>query len=78
MSKQLIIAAVIYPMVNAVLFGAGAVAVLSLFAAKAALLLPIVIAASFLVALPIAWFIAPKLSLSLSGKPVPRIARAPR
>ena len=68
MQRQLIITAVIYPMVNAVLFGAGAVFVLSLYAAQAALLLPIVIAASFVLAAPLSWLIAPKLSLMLSGQ----------
>ena len=76
MQRQLIIAAVIYPMVNAVLFGAGAVFVLSLYAAQAALLLPIVIVASFVLAAPLSWLIAPKLSLTLSGQGRDRISHA--
>lgn len=77
MSKRATIAAVIYPMVNAVLFGAGAIVVLSLFAAEAKLLLPIVIVASFVVALPISWLLAPKLSIALSGRRVPVPVAAP-
>ena len=68
MRKQAIIAAVIYPMVNAVLFGFGAIAVLSMFSDHATTLLPIVIVASFLAAVPISWFMAPQLSLSLSSR----------
>lgn len=68
MRKQAIVAAVIYPMVNAVLFGFGAIAVLSLFSDQAATLLPIVIVASFIAAVPISWFMAPQLSLSLSAR----------
>ena len=67
MTKHAILAAIVYPMVNAVLFGFGAILVLSFFAAEAAILLPIVIVASFVLALPIAWVIAPRLSLRLSG-----------
>lgn len=67
MRKRAILAAIVYPMVNAVLFGFGAIVVLSFFSAQAAILLPIVIVASFVVALPISWIIAPKLSLRLSG-----------
>lgn len=66
MSRHMQLAAVLYPMVNAVLFGLGAVVVLTMFVSQAALLLPIVIAASFIVAVPIAWLIAPRMSLKLS------------
>ena len=66
MSKRFTLAAIIYPMVNAVLFGAGAVAVLSLAPANLPILLVAVIVASFVVAVPISWLIAPKLSLQLS------------
>jgi hypothetical protein len=67
MNKRAILAAVVYPMVNAVLFGFGAITVLSFFSAQAAQLLPIVIVASFVAAVPISWIIAPRLSLSLSA-----------
>ena len=65
MSKRLILAAVIYPMVNAVLFGAGATAVLSLDPANSPMLYTVIVG-SFLAAAPIAWDIAPRLSLELS------------
>lgn len=76
MEKQLILAAVIYPIVNAVLFGAGAAVVLSFFEPRAAVLLPIVVGWSFALAAPIAWLIAPSLSLELSGKAYPNGRRA--
>lgn len=52
-------------MVNAVLFGVGAVTVLSVPALNdhAAILLPVVIVASLLAAPPIAWTLAPRLRL---------------
>ena len=68
MSKRLILAAIVYPMANAVLFGVGAIMVLTLFDGQAKTLLPLAIGASFVLALPLAWFIAPSLSLRLSGK----------
>ncbi|MFA5899507.1 MAG: hypothetical protein WC829_10385 [Hyphomicrobium sp.] len=63
MSTRTAIAALIWMMVNAVLFGAGAVAVLSIpqLNANAMLWLPVVIAASFLLSPLIAWQIAPTL-----------------
>lgn len=63
MSNRLAISLVISMMVNAVLFGIGAVAVLSMpnLAKHASSLLPIVITASFLVAPFIAWRIAPQM-----------------
>lgn len=63
MKTRLWIAAMVYPMVNAVLFGTAAIAMLSIPALDemAATLFPIVIAASFALAAPIAWVIAPRL-----------------
>jgi cation transporter-like permease len=66
MHKRLMLSAVIFPMVNAVLFGFGAIAVLSFFQSSAALLLPITVVASFILALPLSWFVAPTLSIRLS------------
>ncbi len=66
MSKRFTLAAIIYPMVNAVLFGAGAVAVLSIAPENTPTLLVAVILASFVVAVPISWLLAPRLSLQLS------------
>jgi membrane protein implicated in regulation of membrane protease activity len=63
MSRRWAITAVIYMIVNAVLFGIGATAVLSIpaLAAEASTLLWVVIAMSFLLALPIAYLLAPRL-----------------
>ncbi len=57
------IAALIYMMANAVLFGAGLVTVLTVPALLpyAAGLIPVVVAASFVLAAPLAWWIAPRL-----------------
>ena len=43
MSKRLILAAIVYPMANAVLFGLGAIMVLTLFDGQAKTLLPLAI-----------------------------------
>ena len=63
MSRRFGIAAVIYMVVNAVLFGIGAVTVLSIpgLSENAKIWLPVVIVASFIVAVPLSWFIAPRL-----------------
>ena len=65
MKTRLWIAAMVYPMVNAVLFGAFAIAVLSIPALNeaATTLFPIIIPASFVLALPAAWLLAPRLRL---------------
>jgi hypothetical protein len=62
-STQSRIALVIYGMVNAVLFGAGAIAVLSFPALQEQwkFYLPVVVVASLLIAVPVAWIIAPRL-----------------
>jgi hypothetical protein len=63
MSIRASIATLISMMVNAVVFGMGAIAVLSIpqLSANAAYLLPIVVVASFLISPFIAWQIAPML-----------------
>jgi len=60
---RLQIASLVFLMANAVLFGIGAIAVLSIpaLSAQAAILLPVVIALSVLVAAPASWIIAPRL-----------------
>lgn len=57
------IAAVVGLMVNAVLFGAGLIAVLMIPAlnANAFVALPVMIVLSFVIAAPISWAIAPRL-----------------
>lgn len=69
MSKRFTLAAIVYPMVNAVLFGAGAAAVLSIAPENTPTLFVAVIVVSFILAVPISWLIAPKLSLELSRAP---------
>lgn len=59
MRTNLAIAALIYPMVQAVLFGAGLIGLLALGAPAS--LFPPVIGATFLIAIPIALAIAPRL-----------------
>lgn len=56
-------AALIYMMVNAVVFGVGAVTVLSVPAlrADATLWIPLVVATSLVLAAPLAWWIAPRM-----------------
>lgn len=63
MSTRFRISMVIYGMVNAVLFGTGAIAVLSLPSLQEfwKILIPIVVVLSFVLAAPIAWLIAPRL-----------------
>lgn len=57
------IAALIYTMTSAVLFGAGLIAVLSVpaLSAEAAIWIPAVVGLSFVLAAPVAWIIAPRL-----------------
>lgn len=57
------IAALIYSMTNAVLFGAGIVPVLAVPALSnhAAILIPAVVVASLVLAAPLAWLLAPRL-----------------
>lgn len=59
------IAILVYPMVNAVLFGIGIIAVLSIpvLTQSDVSLIPAVVVISFVLALPIAWFLAPRLRL---------------
>jgi hypothetical protein len=62
MSVRIMIAALIYMMVQAIMFGAGAVLVLATPLADMAMrLMPLVVAGSIVLALPVAWHIAPRL-----------------
>jgi hypothetical protein len=63
LKTRLGIASLVGLMVNAVLFGAGLIAVLMIpaLSAHAFVTLPIMIALSFIVAAPISWAIAPRL-----------------
>jgi hypothetical protein len=57
------VAALIFTMTNAVIFGAGLVTVLLIpsLAAAAMEWIPVVVIASFILAAPIAWMLAPRL-----------------
>ena len=57
------IAALIYTMTNAVLFGAGLIIVLLLpaFSSELMIWIPVVVVASIILAAPVAWLIAPRL-----------------
>src|SRR5262245_11709936 len=61
--KRLRIAALIYSMTNAVIFGAGIIAVLNVpaLSVNAHIWIPLVVIASLILAAPIAWLIAPRL-----------------
>ena len=63
MSNRLRITLLIYSMTNAIIFGAGVIAVLSLpsLNADAAFWIPVVVVASFILAAPVAWLVAPRL-----------------
>ena len=60
---RLSIASLIYWMTNAVIFGIGITTILSVpaFREHAATLIPAVVVASFVLAVPVAWLIAPRL-----------------
>lgn len=63
MKTRLWIAAMVYPMVNAVMFGFAAIAVLSIPALSemAGTLFLYIVPASFIASVPVAWMIAPRL-----------------
>ena len=62
MSSRFTIAVLIYSMTQAVLFGIGVVLVLATpLAQQAMILMPVVVIASAIVALPFSWWIAPRL-----------------
>lgn len=59
---RLAIAALIFMMVQAVLFGIGAILVLATpLSAHAMILMPWVVGVSFIVSAPLSWIIAPRL-----------------
>jgi hypothetical protein len=75
MFTKVFIAALVFMMVNAVFFGIGAVTVLSIPALNenAPFLLPVVIGLSVVLAIPVAWMIAPRLRLRFwRARPVER------
>ncbi len=63
MKTRLWIAGMLYPMVNAVLFGMAVIPLLSIPALQDHLwtLFPLAVASSFVIAAPISWIVAPRL-----------------
>ena len=62
MSSRLMIAVLIYSIIQGVMFGAGAVLVLATpLQHQAMVLMPVVVIGSAILALPFAWWIAPRL-----------------
>jgi len=63
MSTKVAIAALIYSMVNAVLFGTGLIIVLTVpaLSAHAIALVPAVVVVSLVLAVPVSWIVAPRL-----------------
>lgn len=62
MRTRILIAGLVYMMVQAVLFGIGTILIVSTpLAAQASTLMPWHIVISFLFAVPIAWWLAPRL-----------------
>jgi hypothetical protein len=70
------VAALIFSMVNAVLFGLGLILVLSVrsLSENAFFLIPLVIVASFVLSPPIAWLLAPTMMQRFLKAPNPPIA----
>ena len=64
------IAAFIYSMTNAVLFGVGLITVLTVpaLSTDAAIWIPVVVAGSFILAVPIAWEVAPDFARATGDK----------
>ncbi|MCO6188054.1 hypothetical protein [Rhizobium sp. L1K21] len=71
MRTRTYIAGALLPVVNSVLFGAGAIAVLSIPALEdlAAYFIPAVVAASFAITPLIAWRLAPRMRLNRAHRP---------
>jgi hypothetical protein len=63
MSTRFLISALIFMVVNAVVFGVGIILVLTIpvLAGHAMILIPAVIFLAVLLSIPIAWFLAPRL-----------------
>lgn len=78
MTVRSLITIVIYMMVQAVLFGAGAVTVAATpaLAVQAQVWIPVVTIVSFLIAVPVAWLIAPRLKARYELRAANRRARS--
>ena len=76
MSTRFWIAAVIYMMAQAVVFGTGAVLVLATPLKEMAMqLMPVVVLSSAILAAPIAWMIAPRMRARFWRNPTPASAK---
>jgi hypothetical protein len=69
---RLRVAALIYCMVNAVVFGIGVIVVMSIpaLASSAFFWIPAVVASSFVISAPLSWFIAPWMMLRFARTPI--------
>jgi len=69
---RLRVAALIYCMVNAVVFGVGVILVVSLpaLASHAFFWIPAVVVTSFVISAPLSWFIAPWMMLRFMRAPI--------
>ncbi len=69
---RLRVAALIYCVVNAVVFGIGTILVVSLPAlmSHAFFWMPALVAASFVVSAPLSWFLAPRMMLRFMRAPI--------
>jgi hypothetical protein len=69
---RLRIAALIYCMVNAVVFGVGTILVMSVpaLASYAFFWMPAVVASSFVISAPLSWFIAPWMMMRFGRTPI--------
>lgn len=69
---RLMVAAVVYPMVQAVLFGAGLICALILAPGLSAQVsIPLVVVITALISLPLSWFIAPRMMARYQRRPIP-------
>jgi hypothetical protein len=69
---RLRVAALIYCMVNAVVFGVGVILVMSVpaLASYAFFWIPAVVASSFVISAPLSWFIAPWMMMRFARAPI--------
>jgi hypothetical protein len=74
---RLMVAAVVYPMVQAVLFGAGLVCALILAPGLSAQVsIPFVVVITALISMPLSWFIAPRMMARYQRRSAARFNRA--
>jgi hypothetical protein len=74
---RLMVAALVYPMVQAVMFGAGLIVALILAPdLSAQVSIPAVVVITALLSLPLSWFIAPKMMARYQKRPAARLNRA--